>query len=69
MVKIWIETREKYRIAEYLNCSVQYVNKALRGDGESELSLRIRKEALRRGGVKAKRRVVYDSQKVSKEKT
>jgi hypothetical protein len=59
MKRILVERGEVGRIARMNKCTPQAVRNALRGYVEGELCERIRKEALRAGGVeKPKRRVV-----------
>jgi hypothetical protein len=50
MRKIYLERTEKAPLARYFNCTIQHVNNALRGDKDSPLVMRIRMEALKRGG-------------------
>lgn len=58
MKRILVETGEKKKLAEYFNVTQQTVRNALRGITEGEQPNRIRSEALKRGGVEQKRRIV-----------
>jgi len=51
MQKILVDRGETRRIAQLLNCTPQMVRKAVRGDSETDLALRIRKIAIARGGA------------------
>jgi hypothetical protein len=50
MRKIIVERGEVRKLLKLFGCSDQCVRNALRGSTESDLSQRIRKEALKRGG-------------------
>lgn len=58
MKRILVETGEKKKLAEYFAVTQQTVRNALRGITEGEQPDRIRAEALNRGGVEQKRRII-----------
>jgi hypothetical protein len=57
MKRIFLDTKEKAPIARLFKCTAQHVNSALRGDKDSELVMRIRMEALKRGGFYIPKRI------------
>lgn len=56
MGKIRVDHGETGRMAKLFNCTTQTVRNALREVTEGELTERIRKEALRAGGIEVPRR-------------
>lgn len=60
MRKIIVERGEVKKLSILFNCSDQCVRNSLRGSVESDLSQRIRKEALKRGGFYKPNRIKKD---------
>jgi DeoR/GlpR family transcriptional regulator of sugar metabolism len=62
MKRILVERGEVTRMSKLFGCTGQTVRNALRGLAESELTDRIRADALKAGGVeKPKRRVIKET--------
>lgn len=60
MNEIFVKYGMSSRLAKEFGCTIQTVRLALRGAVDSELSHRIRKKALKWGGLEDKRKVVYN---------
>jgi hypothetical protein len=58
MTRIFLEPIFKKQLAMEFKCSVQFVYRALGGDKETPLALRVRERAIELGGVKLRKRLV-----------
>ncbi|MDR1601772.1 MAG: hypothetical protein LBS42_05020 [Tannerella sp.] len=60
MQKIFLEPAVKKQLAREFKCSIQFVYRALGGDKETPLALRVRERAMALGGLKQRRKLVIN---------
>jgi hypothetical protein len=58
MLKIFLESDVKKQLSREFRCTRQFVYRALGGNVETPLALRIRERAMEMGGIKQRRRLV-----------
>lgn len=68
MNEIFVKYGMSSRLAKEFGCTIQTVRLALRGAVNSELSHRIRKKALKWGGLEDKRKIVFNVPSCSRKK-